>query len=605
MATLAKFDRKDPEELVADVAAPVLPPGPAGFQGPAPVNKNAPKFTNVTQYLEANKDFAKDRQYGSGLGGIIRGDVTHQSNVAGSKIDAAKKQFEDASKQGTINYDRQMGEEKPVALPGISVMGGPQLNSENAPLAKYGAPGQIYGSYPEGWTLGQPVKSTIPEWKPGDPEPIPPGNVQTMEHRGTYGELLRQADKEQKQKNYDAWVKYTTGQAPASDPNNWRNIFADPTKATDEDISKFQKIQSGIYGGPKELQNQKKIDQGLSNLKTTAKQVQDEKGRFSLLKNMFNRPTYTSGQQKLDNLLLQGSLGQNNVLGNIKAEASRALAGFNQAKSDAQAIAGTAENRSRLSGQNAREDISTVAKNTANLIQQKADAVEKGRMDEVAAINQQLANNQLKMEYMQLAGLQNGQPIYDVNLGQFFKPFTSDYTEGQLDPRNVASAEDYAKIAALKKIAGQYALDDSQKVFDDYSDLSKAGKYEQNRKVVIDPAEVQGAVRAAAERDMASYKAAEAPYLNALYALQRKWPTSDWADLERRLVGGGWKKRDGSLVDFIKENVLGKKPDVNNRDEAIKDPYLVQAYQDFRRAEHEFKKFTDAQQARNRYLKGI
>lgn len=80
-----------------------------------------------------------------------------------------------------------------------------------------------------------------------------------------------------------------------------------------ERLGEFQKYKAGERE-QLEIQNQQKLQQDIGELQKRADLAKSEKGRFQLLREQFGRPGYTTGQQRLDQLILQASPEQSQVL---------------------------------------------------------------------------------------------------------------------------------------------------------------------------------------------------------------------------------------------------------------------------------------------------
>lgn len=91
-----------------------------------------------------------------------------------------------------------------------------------------------------------------------------------------------------------------------------QQIQQDPTKLGQEQIGQFQQI----YGGQAQTPNVdlSGIQQKAQGIQDIAKQGTTEQGRFGLLKQFYGTPQYTTGQQRLDQLLLQANPGQAKTL---------------------------------------------------------------------------------------------------------------------------------------------------------------------------------------------------------------------------------------------------------------------------------------------------
>lgn len=112
----------------------------------------------------------------------------------------------------------------------------------------------------------------------------------------------------------DSVNPYGTGyQAPTAgtDAARVNSVLTDPSKATDDDYSAFDKYRSGAYNGPSTLDNS-----GL--LQSQAGEIQNlGQNRDQLLQKYAGGSRYTQGQRQLDNLIL--SQTDPNALKNVRA----------------------------------------------------------------------------------------------------------------------------------------------------------------------------------------------------------------------------------------------------------------------------------------------
>lgn len=74
----------------------------------------------------------------------------------------------------------------------------------------------------------------------------------------------------------------------------------------DQQIGQFQKLISGQYAGPNQLQDVAKLRAQAQAAQQMGALAQSTGGQQQLLGQLYGRPTYTGGQQKLDTLLLGG-----------------------------------------------------------------------------------------------------------------------------------------------------------------------------------------------------------------------------------------------------------------------------------------------------------
>lgn len=115
----------------------------------------------------------------------------------------------------------------------------------------------------------------------------------------------------------------------------------DPTKfVQDADkVQQFAKMRDASYKGPSGLEDiedyqgvQSQFDQANEYLTNS----QSESGRNALLKDTFNRSSYTGGQSKLDQLLLQNDSGAREKFSEVQNKYSGLSDILNSSKTQAQ-----------------------------------------------------------------------------------------------------------------------------------------------------------------------------------------------------------------------------------------------------------------------------
>jgi hypothetical protein len=99
---------------------------------------------------------------------------------------------------------------------------------------------------------------------------------------------------------------YTQAFQPASydEYTNWFN--QNNAQLADQDFDAFGKIRQGLTDAPK-IENMTDLNMGAQKVADLAQAAGTEQGRFGLLNQFFGKPTYNTGQQRLDQLLLQGN----------------------------------------------------------------------------------------------------------------------------------------------------------------------------------------------------------------------------------------------------------------------------------------------------------
>lgn len=194
-----------------------------------------------------------------------------------------------------------------------------------------------------------------------------------------------------------------------------------------------------------------------------------ESGRFQLLQNTIKNPNYTTGQQRLDQLMLQADnpsslvSAQRNLGQQIKGAAGT-LNDMYRANEAGIAQAGTEADRvaKLLSG--------TLTSTTGDLVQKQQDLAQKlntQNTEQNAALErilsgQALAGDSEKVsEILGQAGLNTGMTTYNTLTGDKWKNY---YQQGATDltGQKVISADDFGRYEALRGLAGQGLSDFTQ-----------------------------------------------------------------------------------------------------------------------------------------------
>lgn len=246
-----------------------------------------------------------------------------------------------------------------------------------------------------------------------------------------------------------------------------KGALADPTKfaADGNNLNAFAAQRDAAYKGPQGLDNQAGLQAGAQNAQQLATNAGTEGGRFGLLKTMFNKPSYTGGQQKLDNLLMQGNKGQLKQL-----QATRGLAGqaTNELQQQSNAAAAQAKDftneadqtkaatNAALTGEQSAQD--KLIDDRVLELQGKYDADKTG-------ITTGLQAGELSEDHLKTLGLDDGQQTFGLDLNSYLQ------TDARKANRaNVANTDEYSRMNALAKLAGK----DGNK---DFYDETQAGKF--------------------------------------------------------------------------------------------------------------------------------
>jgi hypothetical protein len=323
-------------------------------------------------------------------------------------------------------------------------------------------------------------------------------NKNFNEGEGLAGKIATKlSDEDQKVKNQvkDATTTFNTELNTAMEPINKGKDLVQ--QAVDNPINFIQNpnnvssvvaARDADYKGPKSLmdlrgrQNQSALESSLNNLTDRTNQARTETGRFNLLRSMFGRPTYSSGQQNLDNLLIQGQRDQQQKMNQT---------GLNALKTKKE-LETEAFNASTL-GTNASNDADSIRQQTQkalnNRVLQEQQAVKNAL--EQARVNQDkslynlikgLQSGQIRESDATKLGLVDGQNIYLNSL--------KDLVSRGVDPtvETVATKQNYGNIDALRKLIGNTYTQETSGVLDQFKDISNADKFDpSNYNVNVEP----------------------------------------------------------------------------------------------------------------------
>jgi hypothetical protein len=208
--------------------------------------------------------------------------------------------------------------------------------------------------------------------------------------------------------------------------------------------------QTGGYSGPQSIDQaegyadtQKKAQEAA----TLAKNAASETGQQQLLKDTFSRPTYSAGQNKLDQVLLQGSAGSKQALQGVASK----YGNLDQLFNDAQNNFGASINSAKAQALKNKENISAAEKaareGLINPIQQRAAEQNSANQALIGRAQGDLQDETVAGDLLAQLGLNEGQNLFDLNLGNYLG---TDATQVGLN--QAANAEERAKYAALANL---------------------------------------------------------------------------------------------------------------------------------------------------------
>lgn len=315
-------------------------------------------------------------------------------------------------------------------------------------------------------------------------------------------------------------------------------IKTDASKLTDEQMQQALGVRDYKYTGPQGLSNIEQTQSQAQQIQQIGQNLGSESGRFQTLRNLFAKPTYSTGQQRLDQLLLQTAPGQQQVLSQIRKTAGQVGSELSKAQQTAQQQALGAQQ----AGLQASEGLKTAVGEAATTGEAALEEQRQRAMTEYQNMYDkymtELARGGLSQDTMQ--DLQLGEmDLYNIDPTQFFNPkYTKDAAK-DFTVEQVATAEDYARMNALAKLAGREDLR--------FSDPTKREQFITEDKFGFDVAGLRQAVQGAKQNYEGLYNQGETTEDQGL---------RDMLNARGVSVGGNTSVKNSSVApEFLQETI--------------------------------------------------
>lgn len=229
----------------------------------------------------------------------------------------------------------------------------------------------------------------------------------------------------------------------------------DPTKVASDQAKyeQFLKQRDAEFKGPTGLQDvdgYNDIQSQFNRVNTEVERTKSEEGRFGLVQDVYGKPTYVKGQQRLDQLLLQNDPTARDKFSSTQSRYQGILDEIGSATEGSRAAAQAREAETLSARELARNTVSQEDQALQARIAQQVEEANKRRTEQYGAIQEDVADDLLTQETLEALGLSAGQSLYDLNLND-----PRYLSQGQeANKYNAASDEDYARYLALSKLAG-------------------------------------------------------------------------------------------------------------------------------------------------------
>lgn len=270
-----------------------------------------------------------------------------------------------------------------------------------------------------------------------------------------------QTAKNEIQSGQEQFQKSVAASTPNQQQTNQylQQIQQDPSKI---DQQQFQQYRDAKYTGPQNIQNANQIQTNVGNITQTAKQTGSEAGRFNVLRQMFNKPSYTTGQQRLDQVLLQSNPQELAKLRETQKIAAQTERELGKTLTGAETAARQAEAQAVATRDAIRGGLNTAATTLQSDLTSRAQAENALRTQQYNQALERLRSINLTDSDLEALGLSRGQALYGLK-GEQLANFIN--KGQQATTQNIASAQDIARINALKNLSGQTASQDASTVY--------------------------------------------------------------------------------------------------------------------------------------------
>lgn len=253
---------------------------------------------------------------------------------------------------------------------------------------------------------------------------------------------------ESKAVDAQAKIQGLDAQAPKVDAYDPNEAYNNVTNLSQEQKDQYRNQRStGGYSGPYTVDKVAGYDdtqKAVSEASTSVKNLGSESGQQQELKKTYARPSYSAGENNLDQVLLQNSEGSKKAIEGVTGKyadldklfdttAQKVGGSLNEAKSQA-----LRNKQGVIAGEEAQW------KNLIDPIQARADQLNAQNPGIYQSVLDDVSDDELFNDTLQRLGLSAGQNLYDLNLGSYLNPNLT-----QVGLNDAATADERAKYQAL------------------------------------------------------------------------------------------------------------------------------------------------------------
>jgi hypothetical protein len=235
---------------------------------------------------------------------------------------------------------------------------------------------------------------------------------------------------------------------------------SNPTSLTPEEITQYNTWRTAQYGGPQQMGDLGAVKAGMQNVQQMGQMAGSEAGRFGLLRSMFNKPTYSSGQQKLDQLLIQGSPEQMQQLKQARAGVGNLGTQLQTAQQKAEVLAQQKSQEAEAIRSGAAGALGGV-KGAKEIEAQTSLAIEQGRTrDKVNTILTALGKGEITQDQAQELGISpelaaKASYLSPEELKELYSDKSGEEVAGGITQQNYLNQQQQQTLNALARLSGE------------------------------------------------------------------------------------------------------------------------------------------------------
>lgn len=253
-----------------------------------------------------------------------------------------------------------------------------------------------------------------------------------------------------------------------------QQAFQDPNAILQNQpqLDQFQKLRNGGYTG--DIQNlgndNNKFAQNIQGLQQQAQDAGTEQGRFGLLRSRFSQPGYSTGQQRLDQLLLQATPGSARSLRSGLQDMAQQATGLQtdlqgQVSSQQQELGNLAQTRQDsinnllrggmdqgLEGELGQRGYEDIQNDLSSRLEQLKTSAPEQYAQSLAALQNNTGSENVDLN--KLTGLGEAENIYNLDLSKYLS--SQDAVNAQLAGANrdqLLTQPEYQRLAGLSQLA--------------------------------------------------------------------------------------------------------------------------------------------------------